>query len=123
MDKLCSGGKEIGIFFIEKNQLAKKEKSSEVVEIVASRLHLYQETEGTTGQFDKVENVPMGSLLKFKVGAKVNADYYLRFAPTMECGTVAAHAIINAVGYQVIESNINKPLFYNKEISLNPIFY
>jgi 3'(2'), 5'-bisphosphate nucleotidase len=123
LDKLYYGGNGIGGFLIEKGvekQLSKKEKSADVVKVVASRSHLNQETQDFIGQFDKVEKVPMGSSLKFIVIAEGNADYYPRYAPTMEWDAAAAQAIVDSIGYKVIEPNIKKPLVYNKENLLNP---
>jgi 3'(2'), 5'-bisphosphate nucleotidase len=54
--------------------------------------------------------------------AEDQADIYPRFAPTMEWDTAAAHAILNEVGFRVIQQGTNKPLLYNKPELLNPGF-
>ena len=71
-------------------------------------------------KYDTVEFLSIGSSLKFCMIAEGEADIYPRFAPTMEWDTAAGQAICNAVGYNVISKETNKPLLYNKENLLNP---
>src|SRR5690606_14186953 len=100
------------------NKTTKLEKQQNITEkdrIVASRSHLNKETQDFIDQFKNAEMVSMGSSLKFMVLAEGKADYYPRFAPTLEWDTAAAHVVVKAVGYQVIEPNMKKPLIYNKE--------
>ena len=125
LDKLYYGGEGLGTFLQHNNKTTKLEKQQNITEkvrIVASRSHLNKETQDFIDQFKNAEMVSMGSSLKFMVLAEGKADYYPRFAPTMEWDTAAAHAVVKAVGYQVIEPNMKKPLIYNKENLLNPYF-
>jgi 3'(2'), 5'-bisphosphate nucleotidase len=90
--------------------------------IVASRSHMNEETTRFIQSFDSPVLTSKGSSLKFMLLAENQADIYPRFAPTMEWDTAAAHAIINEVGFSVLQQGINKPLLYNKPELLNPGF-
>lgn len=91
------------------------------LKVVASRSHLNQETSDFLNHLNQPEIVSMGSSLKFMMIAEGKADIYPRYAPTMEWDTAAAHAIINSLGGNVVDSN-DVPLLYNKENLLNPFF-
>jgi 3'(2'), 5'-bisphosphate nucleotidase len=90
--------------------------------IVASRSHMNEETTRFIQSFDSPVLTSKGSSLKFMLLAEDQADIYPRFAPTMEWDTAAAHAILNEVGFRVIQQGTNKPLLYNKPELLNPGF-
>lgn len=125
LDKLYYGGKNIGAFLFEKSRtssLISKKMSGDKVTIVASRSHLNEETQKFINQFDSVETITMGSSLKFMVLAEGKADYYPRFAPTMEWDTAAAQAIVTEMAFTVSELKTQKPLVYNKKNLLNPSF-
>lgn len=112
--------------FDEKDRIFKSEPSKELVRVVGSRSHMNQDTldfiSSIENEFEKVEVVSKGSSLKFCLVAEGKADYYPRFAPTMEWDTAAGHAICNAVGLKVISQQTSKELPYNKENLLNPYF-
>ena len=103
-----------------------KLNTSNKVEIVGSRSHMNQDTidfiESLKKEGKDVEIVSKGSSLKFCLVAEGNADFYPRFAPTMEWDTAAGHSICNAVGLKVISQETQKPLIYNKENLLNSYF-
>lgn len=125
LDKMYYGGKGVGVYLISDHKevkLKKKINSLDIVRVVASRSHLNQDTQKFIDKFKKVEKVLMGSSLKFMLLAEGKADYYPRFAPTMEWDTAAAHAIVNAIGYEVLNSSTRQALVYNKEDLLNPHF-
>lgn len=125
LDKLYYGGKGLGAFMLHNNELEVLNKpvyNSKVVRIVASRSHLNQDTQDFIDQFEKTDIVSMGSSLKFMVLAEGKADFYPRYAPTMEWDTAAAHAIVNEVGFNVIEPVSKQELQYNKENLLNSYF-
>ena len=63
----------------------------------------------------------MGSSLKLCVVAEGLADLYPRLGPTMEWDTAAGHAVVEAAGGTVLQSN-GQALVYNKENLLNPYF-
>ncbi|PTM02811.1 MAG: 3'(2'),5'-bisphosphate nucleotidase [Bacteroidetes bacterium] len=106
--------------------LQPKKVNSNIVEVVASRSHMNQETldfvETLKREGSEVRIVSKGSSLKFCLLAEGLADIYPRFAPTMEWDTAAGQAICNAVGIEVISKETNQPLLYNKENLLNPWF-
>ena len=108
------------------NPLTPKTGIEPTLQVVGSRSHMSKETldyvENLKNNDKDVEIVSKGSSLKFCLVAEGNADVYPRFAPTMEWDTAAGHAICNAVGYNVISKETNKPLLYNKENLLNPWF-
>lgn len=90
--------------------------------IVASRSHMSDETKSFIDSLRAPSLVSKGSSLKFMLLAEGEADVYPRYAPTMEWDTAAAHAIVNAVGMEVLEYGKTTPLKYNKENLLNPYF-
>lgn len=103
-----------------------KANSDDLIQVVGSRSHMSQETldfvDLLRSEGKNVEIVSKGSSLKFCLVAEGKADFYPRFAPTMEWDTAAGQAICNAVGLEVISKETNKPLLYNKESLLNPWF-
>ena len=100
--------------------------NTNTLKVVGSRSHMNQDTKDfiqTLSLQDKhIEIVSRGSSLKFCLVAEGEADIYPRFAPTMEWDTAAGQAICNAVGIEVISTQTNAPLLYNKENLLNPWF-
>ena len=94
--------------------------------VVASRSHLNADTEAFIKNLETlhpegIDVVSAGSSLKFCLVAEGKADYYPRFAPTMEWDTAAGHAICQAAGASVCQAN-GEPLRYNRENLLNPYF-
>ena len=63
----------------------------------------------------EIEIVSMGSSLKICLGAEGKADFYPRFAPTMEWDTAAGHSIANASGKTLMDLITNKEMIYNRE--------
>ncbi|SFD88006.1 3'(2'),5'-bisphosphate nucleotidase [Lentibacillus persicus] len=98
----------------------------DVVNVVASRSHMSEETEAfieglRDGERD-VDVVSAGSSLKFCLVAEGNADYYPRYAPTMEWDTGAGQAVVEASGGQVLRYEDNKRFYYNRENLTNGWF-
>lgn len=97
-----------------------------VARVVASRSHMSAETEAFIQQledkYDRVEVVSSGSSLKFCLVAEGSADYYPRYAPTMEWDTGAGQAIVEAAGGKVIQHNGNERFRYNKDNLTNDWF-
>lgn len=94
--------------------------------VVASRSHRNADTEAFIESLRAeseagIEVVSAGSSLKFCLVAEGKADYYPRFAPTMEWDTAAGHAICLAAGASVTQPD-GTPLTYNRENLLNPYF-
>lgn len=106
--------------------LQPKSPNSNPKQVVGSRSHMNQETldfvDKLKNNGNEVEIVSKGSSLKFCLVAEGNADIYPRFAPTMEWDTAAGQAICNAVEIDVISTETNEQLLYNKESLLNPWF-
>ena len=102
-------------------------RDDDTVKVVASRSHLSKETQAFIDDLKEtesnaVESVSKGSSLKLCLIAEGVADYYPRFAPTMEWDTAAGHALINAANKVVLQHNSSEELKYNKEDLLNPWF-
>ncbi len=107
-------------------ELIPLKEDSEKIKVVASRSHLNEETASFMAHLEKqgkhVTTVSVGSSLKFCLMADGKATIYPRFAPTMEWDTAAGHAICNAVGLKVMQTDTDKELQYNKTQLLNPYF-
>lgn len=101
-------------------------KEEKIIKIATSRSHKNQAIKdlytSLKNQGEQVTLLPVGSSLKFCMLAEGTANYYPRFAPTMEWDTAAGHAICNAVGIQIIEYEKNTELIYNKKSLKNPWF-
>jgi 3'(2'), 5'-bisphosphate nucleotidase len=115
----------------KKSLMSKKEigpkKNNDLIRVVGSRSHMNDDTtkfiEGLQNNSDKkIDIIAKGSSLKLCLVAEGVADYYPRFAPTMEWDIAAGHAICNAVGIKVLKQNSKEELDYNKENLLNPYF-
>lgn len=103
------------------------EISEDLIRVVGSRSHMNNDTLEFINSIKKslkkdITMVTVGSSLKFCKVAEGKADIYPRFAPTMEWDTAAGQAICNALGFEVLNSETNEPLKYNKEDLLNPGF-
>jgi 3'(2'), 5'-bisphosphate nucleotidase len=92
------------------------------IRVVASRSHIDPKTQKFLDELIEPKIVSMGSSLKFMMLAEGLADVYPRFAPTSEWDTAAAHAILNALNYNVFKEDSDFELGYNKESILNPGF-
>jgi 3'(2'), 5'-bisphosphate nucleotidase len=108
-------------------ELLKPKKDPNKVRVVGSRSHMNQETttfiDDLKNKTDKeIEIISKGSSLKLCLVAEGTAEYYPRFAPTMEWDIAAGHAICNAIGIKVLKQNSKDELDYNKENLLNPYF-
>ena len=87
--------------------------------LVASRSHKSPETTAYVQEMKEkhgdINLISRGSSLKLCMVAEGQADCYPRFAPTMEWDTAAGHAICNAVGLKVMQTNSADELQYNKQ--------
>jgi 3'(2'), 5'-bisphosphate nucleotidase len=97
-----------------------------VVRAVASRSHMSEETQAFITELEakhgEVEVVSSGSSLKFCLVAEGKADYYPRYAPTMEWDTGAGQAIVEAAGGSITRYEDNERFYYNRENLLNGWF-
>lgn len=93
-------------------------ETSGVVNVVASRSHMSEETKVFIDELrndHEVDVVSAGSSLKFCLVAEGKADYYPRYGPTMEWDTGAGQAIVEAAGGTVLRYEDNERLYYNRE--------
>lgn len=101
-------------------------KHRDEVVIVASRSHLSPETEAffaeQEGMGKKISTLSRGSSLKLCMVAEGKADFYPRYAPTMEWDTAAGQAICELAGFSVNQYQTQLAVRYNKENLLNPWF-
>jgi 3'(2'), 5'-bisphosphate nucleotidase len=80
---------------------------------VASRSHLDPATQEFLSKLKLAGSSNAGSALKFLLVARGEADVYPRFGPTMEWDTAAGHAVLNAAGGFVTDTE-GAPLRYGK---------
>jgi 3'(2'), 5'-bisphosphate nucleotidase len=99
-----------------------KDLATPALRVVASRSHMNEETQQFINALTNPSLVSAGSSLKFMLLASGKADVYPRFAPTMEWDTAAAHAVVNQVGFKVLQQDTHQELVYNKPDLLNPHF-
>ncbi|UOQ46610.1 3'(2'),5'-bisphosphate nucleotidase CysQ [Gracilibacillus caseinilyticus] len=96
---------------------------TKVTYVVASRSHMSKETEAFIDSLNgDVQVVSSGSSLKFCLVAEGKADYYPRYAPTMEWDTGAGQAIVEAAGGTVKRFEDDQRFYYNREDLLNGWF-
>jgi len=134
LDAFYYGKEGVGAFKLEKasereidseeDLIAKSVKLPEVndgfvVNVVASRSHMSDETEAFIDELrtdhGEVDVVSAGSSLKFCLVAEGKADYYPRYAPTMEWDTGAGQAIVEAAGGKVSRHDDGERFYYNRE--------
>ncbi|MDQ0430766.1 3'(2'), 5'-bisphosphate nucleotidase [Planomicrobium stackebrandtii] len=109
----------------EKSTSLSVRKASEKITVVTSRSHMSAETEDFIEALqggNPVESVSAGSSLKFCLVAEGKADYYPRFAPTMEWDTAAGQAIVEAAGGTVRSAKDQSRFSYNQESLTNEWF-
>lgn len=88
---------------------------------VRSKSHANPAEDELYKQFNIVDQISVGSSLKFCMVAEGKADIYYRHGPTMEWDTAAGQAIVEASGGVVLDADGN-PFAYNKENLLNGSF-
>jgi 3'(2'), 5'-bisphosphate nucleotidase len=103
-----------------------REKAGDPLVVASSRTPHYGETldylQKLKKRFGEPEFIRKGSSLKFFDLALGHADFYPRFAPTMEWDIAAGQAIVESLGGSVVDAYSGRPLFYNKESLFNPHF-
>ena len=93
-----------------------------LMKVVASRSHGHDALRGFCDTFNVVEDVSVGSSLKFCLVARGEAQLYPRFTPTSEWDTAAGQAILEAAGGAVLTLD-SQPLSYGRGGDhLNPFF-
>ena len=90
--------------------------------VAASRSHRDRTTEAFIRALGPVQEVSIGSSLKFCLLAEGAVDVYPRFGPTCEWDTAAAQCVVEQAGGRVTDVGL-EPLRYNTgESLLNPHF-
>ena len=102
-------------------------KGDDGVIVVGSRSHMNEDTLTYIEQLKKrygknINVVSKGSSLKFCLVAEGEAQFYPRFAPTMEWDTAAGQAICEAVGLSCVSWESGRAMRYNREDLLNGHF-
>lgn len=96
--------------------------------IVASKSHLTSETEAIIEKItaekphQNIAIKSVGSSLKLCLVAEGEANFYPRYAPTMEWDIAAGDAICRKAGIAVVQAASKSTVVYNKENLLNPWF-
>ncbi|MGM0478118.1 MAG: 3'(2'),5'-bisphosphate nucleotidase CysQ family protein [Bacteroidota bacterium] len=105
--------------------LAEHRNCTEIT-VVASKSHLSPETQqfidDLKTKYNEVKTISKGSSLKLCMVAEGTANYYPRFAPTMEWDTAAGQAICMAAGCDVIDQETQQTMVYNRSELLNNWF-
>ncbi|WP_112182154.1 MULTISPECIES: 3'(2'),5'-bisphosphate nucleotidase CysQ [Paraliobacillus] len=142
LDIFYYGKEGLGAFKIEKASKLTISNETELIEnsislpeadtdntsirVVASRSHMSDDTQAFINELkekaSKVEVVSAGSSLKFCLVAEGKADYYPRYAPTMEWDTGAGQAIVEAAGGSVTRQEDKERFYYNREVLKNGWF-
>lgn len=102
------------------------ESADNKIVIVTSRSHRTEEVQDYINRLEragrKVEEVAVGSSLKFCAIAENRAHIYPRFGPTKEWDTAAGHIIVEEAGGIVRDVTTNETLKYNKLVLVNNNF-
>ncbi len=93
------------------------------MQVVASRSHGHEALRDLCESFEVVNDVSVGSSLKFCLLAKGEARFYPRFTPTCEWDTAAGQAVLEAAGGTLLTLS-GEALAYGKADRnfLNPFF-
>ena len=127
LDEIYYGIEGIGSFkevnnLVKKLQINNNKMNDDIINIVASKSHLNNETQQFINQYKNYELISIGSSIKFLYIVENKAHIYPRIAPTSEWDTCAAHAVVKYAYGLVLDYNTKKEIVYNKENLLNPSF-
>ena len=86
--------------------------------VAASRSHRDARTQAVLDRMGPIEEVALGSSLKFCRIAEGGLDVYPRFGPTSEWDTAAAQCVLHAAGGALLAADTGKPFRYNRRESL-----
>ncbi|SES76592.1 3'(2'), 5'-bisphosphate nucleotidase [Salinibacillus kushneri] len=119
LENVSEGTVEDEADLIRKSEKLPNAKETDVINVVASRSHMSDDTQAFIDDLKKdgqeVDVVSAGSSLKFCLLAEGKADYYPRYAPTMEWDTGAGQAIVEASGGKVLRHEDQERFYYNRE--------
>lgn len=98
-------------------------RATEPLHIVASRSHRQEVLKTLAEELGVVEDISVGSSLKFCLLAEGRAQLYPRFGPTCEWDTAAGQAVLEAAGGVVVRLD-GEPLDcgHPEKDFLNPVF-
>ena len=120
-ETMYTGAKGVGAFKDGKKISVNKKDSNRVA--VRSKSHAAPEEQAVLDRYNVVDQISVGSSLKFCMLAEGKADVYYRHGPTMEWDTAAGQAVVEAAGGRIFHDNTENKLFrYNKENLLNGSF-
>lgn len=137
LDVFYFGGKEFGSYRLDGKSLSGVLSDEELFEVseklplnvvrdkivvVGSKSHMSEDTLKFAKELGDVDILSVGSSLKLCMVAENKADYYPRFAPTMEWDIGAGQAIVEGSGGSVIDWKSKKRFGYNKRELRNDWF-
>ena len=124
LDTLYVGIKGVEAFKEDKEGISKLQVNNAKGERVAvrSKSHASPEEEGVLKEYNVVNDISVGSSLKFCMVAEGKADVYYRHGPTMEWDTAAGQAVLESAGGKVLKGTGPDTFTYNKENLLNGSF-
>ncbi len=86
--------------------------------VAASRSHRDARTQAVLEKMGPIEEVALGSSLKFCRIAEGGLDVYPRFGPTSEWDTAAGQCVLQAAGGALLSADTGKSFRYNRRDSL-----
>lgn len=86
--------------------------------VAASRSHRDPRTQAVLERMGEIEEVALGSSLKFCRLAEGGLDVYPRFGPTSEWDTAAGQCVLQAAGGALLATATGKPFRYGRRESL-----
>lgn len=91
--------------------------------VAGSRSHGSEEMKNYMAKLGDVDEISMGSSLKFCLVAEGRADLYPRLGLTSEWDTAAAQCIVEQAGGYVTKTDMSPLLYNTKDSLLNPFFF
>lgn len=115
------GGETVGGAFFNDTPLFLREYDTEsgFIVVTGASLKFSKRVQPFIDKYKIQSTITRGCTLKFCLIAEGKADIYPRFVPTYEWDTAAAHAILLAIGGDMIDFRTKKRLTYAKENYLN----
>ena len=99
-------------------QLKTRSPATAPLKVAASRSHRDARTQGVLERMGGIEEMSLGSSLKFCRIAEGGLDVYPRFGPTSEWDTAAAQCVLHSAGGVLLAADTGKPFRYNRRESL-----
>ena len=99
-------------------QLRTRSPATAPLKVAASRSHRDARTQGVLDRMGEIEEMSLGSSLKFCRIAEGGLDVYPRFGPTSEWDTAAAQCVLHSAGGVLLAADTGKPFRYNRRESL-----